>query len=224
MKNPAKIRPKNAPKTALLREFWRALKKYFGARARVRRGPIATPRALAEFLESRASYIAQTALYGYMKTRAGTRFPSLFETPAMVESINIAKWRIWLACLSDLAVYCGVLMRRRANAPDGAIREMLARAAEEAAARAESRETDAGFAEAARKVRARIESADFDALGDDESAFTESPEALLYWAPIADELKAHDAEIVRNSVRFRWQEIRRELRKYLRAEEVAAAL
>ncbi|MGR3915084.1 MAG: esterase, partial [Gammaproteobacteria bacterium] len=184
-----------------------------------------TPQALGEFVESRASYVAQTALYGYMKTRAGTRFPALFEDAAMLESINIAKWRIWLACLSDLAVYCGVLLRLRTRAPAARIRAMLARVADEAVARAGA-PADAGadFSAAVREMHARISCADFDALGDDDSAFTESPEALVYWAPIADELKARDAEIIRNSVRFRWQEIRRGLRKRLRAEEVAAGM
>ncbi|MGR3983793.1 MAG: esterase, partial [Gammaproteobacteria bacterium] len=204
---------------------WRALKKYTGAGQRAKTGPLDTPQALGEFVESRASYIAQTALYGYMKTRAGTRFPALFENAAMLESINIAKWRIWLACLSDLAVYCGVLLRLRTRAPVERIRAMLAQVADEAVARAGAPgDAGADFAAAVREMRARIERADFDALGDDDSAFTESPEALVYWAPIADELKAQDAEIIRNSVRFRWQEIRRVLRKRLRAEEVMAGM
>ena len=39
-------------------------------------------------------------------------------------------------------------------------------------------------------------------------------------APVVDELKEFDEPIVLNSVRFRWQEVRRELRKALDAEAV----
>ena len=56
---------------------------------------------------------------------------------------------------------------------------------------------------------------DWRAVDDDESEFSASPEALVRHAPIIPELMALDEEIVRNSVRFRWQEVRRELRAKL---------
>jgi hypothetical protein len=43
---------------------------------------------------------------------------------------------------------------------------------------------------------------------------------LVYWAPIVDELKVLDEAIVRNSIRFRWQAPRRELRKALQAQQL----
>lgn len=203
---------------------WGLLKRYLGLGGRAGAAALDTPGALGEFLDSRAGHVAQTTLYGYLKTRAGTRFPELFEDPAMLASINIAKWHLWLACLSDVAVYSGVLMRRRTGLPVEAVREMLgqvvARTLDECGA---GQEAGDGFAAAAGRVRGRIAHCDLDALLDDDSAFTESPRALLYWAPVVDELKRRDAEIVRNSVRFRWQEVRRDLRRRLRAHRVAAA-
>ena len=76
------------------------------------------------------------------------------------------------------------------------------------------------FAEGAETVRDRLSRCDWHALDDDESEFTASPEALVRHAPIIPELMALDEEIVRNSVRFRWQEIRRELRATLDADAV----
>ncbi|MGH8707030.1 MAG: hypothetical protein ACREVD_03110, partial [Burkholderiales bacterium] len=70
------------------------------------------------FLQSRASHVAQMTLYGYLRTRAGTRFPELFDNDAFVASINIAKWHVWLACLSDLAVHAGGLLRRAGASAD----------------------------------------------------------------------------------------------------------
>ena len=46
--------------------------------------------SLAIFLNTRASHVAQTSLYGYLRTRAGTRFPEMFENPDILKSINIA--------------------------------------------------------------------------------------------------------------------------------------
>ena len=76
------------------------------------------------------------------------------------------------------------------------------------------------FAEEAQAVRDRLRGCDWHALADDETAFTASPGALVRHAPIIPELMALDEEIVRNSVRFRWQEIRRELRATLDADAV----
>ena len=71
-------------------------------------------------------------------------------------------------------------------------------------------------------MRARLRLCDWSAQTDDAGPFSESPAALVYWAPIADELKVHDEEIVRNSVRYRWQEIRQQLRLMLDARSVLA--
>ncbi|HEU5338670.1 MAG TPA: hypothetical protein VFU39_05215, partial [Sulfuricaulis sp.] len=81
---------------------------------------------------------------------------------------------------------------------------------------------DAGgeFAVYASQVQARLASCDWARVTDDEKAFSESPSALMRWAPVVENLKELDEEIVRNSVRFRWQEIRRELRRQLDSEAV----
>ena len=111
------------------------LKRYFGLGDKPSRQPITTPAALQEFLTARASHVAQTALYGYLKTRAGTRFPELFDDPKMGESIAIAKWQIWLACLSDLAIYAGVLLSREDAVTVDKIRVLLINLVGEAVSR-----------------------------------------------------------------------------------------
>ena len=50
----------------------------------------------------------------------------------------------------------------------------------------------------------------------------ESPAALVRWAPIADKLKKFDSEIVENSVKFAWRDIREQFNKRLDAAAVAA--
>jgi hypothetical protein len=51
--------------------------------------------------------------------------------------------------------------------------------------------------------------------------FSESPAALVRWAPIAPELKQFDQEIVENSIKFKWRDVRRDLGKRLDAAAVA---
>ena len=90
-----------------LHRLWATLRSYLGLGREALAGPIGTPESLARFLDERSSFIAQTSLYGYLQTRAGMRYPELVDDDSFVASINVAKWHLWLDCLSDLAVYAG---------------------------------------------------------------------------------------------------------------------
>lgn len=206
-------------------DLWGSLGDYVGMGRPQRRAAIIDRAGLQAFLESRASFVAQTSLYGYLRTRAGMRYPELFDDDRFVLSINIAKWHVWLASLSDLAIYAGGLIARRSQAP-AADAGRLINACVEAILDKTGLPADAGeeFASHAGRVRARIALCDWATIQDDDSPFAESPLALVRWAPIVDDLKRLDEAIVLNSVRFRWQEVRRHLRRDLDAERVLANL
>ena len=206
-----------------LRQGLSVLAEYLGARRAGRRRTLTAPAELKRFLDTRASHIAQTTLYGYFRTRAGTRYPVLFDDDAFVVLINRAKWQMWLACLSDLAVFAGGLLALGSRAGPPAAGELVQRLVEEILERTGTPDGSGPlFAEGAEAVRERLRRCEWHALADDESAFTASPDALVRHAPIMPELMALDEEIVRNSVRFKWQEIRRELRAKLDADAVLA--
>ena len=203
---------------------WRTAVKYVGFGAGVRRGAIVDGCTLSDFLDSRASHVAQTSLYGYLKTRSGTRFPQLFEHSEYLKSINIAKWQVWLAALSDIAIYAGGLIHRRSSASEEDVGRIVSRVINDIFARTGiPDEAGPDFVTQIQRVKARIASCDWASIEDDESAFSSSPAALIEWAPVIDEFKQRDNEIVRNSVRFRWIEVRRSLRADLKAEELVAA-
>ena len=203
--------------------FFATLRQYFGVGNRVQREPIRDPQALRVFVDSRASFIAQTSLYGYMRTRAGQRYPELFDNDGFVELLNAAKWRMWLACLSDLGAYAGGLLASR-GMPEERVGMLMRRLVDQALdAAGVPDEADEGFPEHAAQVRARIALTPWSRIGDDEGCFHESPEALVRHAPIVKTLMELDADIVRNSVRFHWQEVRRDLRELLDAAAVDAA-
>lgn len=198
------------------RDLLALVREYLGIGRRRRSEPVVDRDGLRRFLETRASFVAQTSLYGYLRTRAGLRYPELFHDERFVASINIAKWQIWLACLSDISVYAGGLIVR--DAPGTAaevgrlMRDVVSAILDEIGT-----PHDAGpaFAAGRDEVLARLASCDWLEVTDDDAVFTESPPALVRWAPIVDEMKRLDAPIVLNSVRFRWQEVRRDLRQSL---------
>lgn len=187
-----------------------------------REEPIRDAAALRQFLQTRASHVAQMTLYGYLRTRAGTRFPELFENDAFAASLNIAKWHVWLACLADLAVHAGTVLRRNSIAAEE-VAALIQRLVDEILDET-GIPPDAGpeYAAHAQRVRARLALCGWSAQASDEDAFVESPTALVYWAPVVDDLKALDEAIVRNSIRYRWHEVRRDLHKNLDAAAVMA--
>jgi len=190
-------------------------------RRRRRSEPIVDRAGFRRFLHTRSNYVAQHSLYGYLRTRLGIRFPEMFNNDDFVRSINIAKWHVWLACLSDLAVYAGGLTLQRTHAPVADVARLVSETVEGILDEVGHPE-EAGdqFAEHAGRVRARLALCDWKSVHDDDSAFIESPSALVRWSPVTEELKVLDEEIVKNSIRFRWQEIRRALRDVLDAARV----
>ncbi len=187
------------------------------------RHPIATTAELRHFVATRAAVIAQKTLYGYLRTRIGTRYPEAFKEPDFARSIDIAKLHVFAACLSDLAIHavaCALVDPRI----EDATRRTLAMACLRAGLDDNAGSFVAGFSrtEAENAHEIRIAGVDWARATASRESFATSPAALVRWAPIAPELKKYDVEIVENSVRFAWQEIRVDLGRRLDAGAIAA--
>ena len=57
------------------------------------------------FIHERSAHVTQTTLYGYVKTRIGSRYAMMFEDKVFSESINIAKWNIYMSAISDFTLF-----------------------------------------------------------------------------------------------------------------------
>ena len=66
---------------------------------------ISSKEDLQNFVQERSAHVTQTTLYGYLKTRIGTRYAIMVEDEKFSESINIAKWNIYVTAISDLTFY-----------------------------------------------------------------------------------------------------------------------
>lgn len=187
-----------------------------------RREPlIESPEALRRFVEQRAKFIAQTTLYGYIKTRIGTRFALMFEDKLFVKSVNMAKWEVYIACLSDLTIHAAASVGRTTGASPGDISNLAIHIVEETLGAEEiPDERPQGFDDAREAFRTRAHGTNWIEVDDSEGPFGRSTRALVEWAPIAPELKKFDGGIVVNSMRFKWKHVRDELRGLLRSEEI----
>ena len=189
--------------------MWAALLSRFR-----RPAPVGDAAALADFVARHSAHAAQSALYGYIKTRAGFEYFRLFEDEDFLRSVNIAKWNIFAACAGDLAVFCGAHLHCRLSAPP----EKVAATVEDALSQVFAENAappDAGpdYARLMEAEMIRVKNTPWESATDDESCFARSPDALVHWAPIEDSLKSRDAEIVRNSLSFRWKEVRDKFRR-----------
>ena len=181
--------------------------------------------AVADFVGRHSAHAAQSALYGYLKTRAGFEYFRLFDDAGFLRSVNIAKWNIYAACAGDLAVFCGAHLHHRVRAPADKVAPFM----EAVIVRVFAQDPEpSGAGEAyprlADEAQARVRNAPWAQVADDESAFVRSPPALVHWAPVADSLKVHDAPVVENSISFMWKETRDKFRRQADADALRRAM
>lgn len=185
------------------------------------KSPIDTLEKTGFFVHTRAAYVAQTSLYGYLKTRMGTKFRDMFNDDEYVKSINFAKWRVYGACLSDLTVFVTANIAQEAKLDrEDAVK--LAKHIFQFCIHETYKDCeDATLAVSLTNAfHERAESVIWANAAIGESAFSKSPKDLIAFAPIADELKRFDEKIVRNSIRFRWRDVRSQMRKRLHADAI----
>lgn len=168
---------------------------------------------LAEFVGTRSAYVAQTALYGYLKTRMGTQFTRYFEDGVFSESIRGAVEKQFRACLCDLAVFSvGTVDQSSRLTPD-----QSAALAEHCLVEGHKRGLPEGGGQAVPadvldQFKNRLTHTDWSKEWEGRLAFARSEAALIQNAPVIEQYKKEDEEIVTNSIRFRWRDIREQLR------------
>ena len=60
---------------------------------------------LQKFIQQRSAHVTQNTLYGYLKTRMGHKFTIMVDDEVFSQSINLAKWNIYMVALADCTFY-----------------------------------------------------------------------------------------------------------------------
>ena len=83
---------------------WHDFKTYLFAmfKAFVPKGKISNLDELETFIQTKSAWVSQVTLYGYLKTRMGTRYVLHFENDQFMGSVNLAKWNMYSVALQDL--------------------------------------------------------------------------------------------------------------------------
>ena len=164
---------------------------------------------LQKFIQQRSAHVTQNTLYGYLKTRMGHKFTLMVDDEAFSQSINLAKWNIYMVALADCTFYTFSYLMNEKNLKDNDCSKIFLNIIEKEKDNGLSNEI---FEKAKKEFLLRLKEVDFKKYYLEEP-FQDSCYALYHWSPIADELKTLDKKIVLNSMRLKWNLIDDEFRK-----------
>ena len=163
---------------------------------------------LQNFIQERSAHVTQTTLYGYLKTRIGTRYVLMLDDEKYSESINIAKWNIYVEAISDLTLYVFSYLTDQKNLKQNDAKEVFTNIVTEEIKNG----LDEKISENAKNnFNSRLASINWNKFYL-EKPFKNSGLALYNWSPIADDLKVLDKEIVLNSIMLKWNLVENEFK------------
>ena len=163
---------------------------------------------LENFVQERSAHVAQTTLYGYLKTRIGTRYALMVEDEKFTESINIAKWNIYVAAISDLTFYVFSYLIDKKNLKENDSEKIFLSILDKEFKNGLDKKI---FENAKNEFIVKAKNINWHNYHL-SNPFKESGLALYKWSPIADELKVLDKEIVLNSIMLKWNLVENEFK------------
>ena len=167
---------------------------------------------LSEFIQKKSSWVSQVTLYGYLKTRMGTKYVLMFDDEIFLSSINKAKWNIYSIALQDLTFFTFSYLKVNFNYQDTSqSKEIFNKILDDEI----SNKMPLNIVEEAKKsFKERFQNLNWEIYYKD-LPFNQSALSLYKWAPIAEELKSLDRKIVLNSMILKWDIIRNEFEKLI---------
>ena len=162
---------------------------------------------LEDFIQSKSAWVTQVTLYGYLKTRMGTRYVLHFENDEFMASVNLAKWNIYAVALQDLTFFTFSYLKNNSNYQEvDKAKEIFLKILDDET----TNKMPLDIIEQAKKnFNDRLENINWNNYCND-LPFNPSALSLYKWAPIADELKNLDRKIVLNSVILKWDIVKKE--------------
>ena len=162
---------------------------------------------LEEFIQTKSAWVTQVTLYGYLKTRMGTRYVLHFENDKFMGSVNLAKWNMYSVALQDLTFFTFSNLKVNFNYQEMKnAEEIFFKILDDEITNKMPEEI---IEEAKKNFKKRLQNIDWDTYFNN-LPFNQSALSLYEWAPIADNLKTLDRKIVLNSVILKWDVVKKE--------------
>ena len=162
---------------------------------------------LESFIQTKSAWVTQVTLYGYLKTRMGTRYVLHFENDKFMSSVNLAKWNMYSVAIQDLTFFIFSYLKVNSNYQGfEKAEEIFLKILDDEI----SNKMPLDIIEEAKKnFKERLQNINWDTYLNN-LPFNPSALSLYKWAPIADDLKILDRKIVLNSVILKWDVVKKE--------------
>ncbi len=168
---------------------------------------------LEDFIQSKSAWVTQVTLYGYLKTRMGTRYVLHFENDEFMASVNLAKWNIYAVALQDLTFFTFSYLKNNLNYQEvDKAKEIFLKILDDETINKMPLNI---IEEAKKNFNERLQKINWSTYYND-LPFNPSALSLYKWAPIADELKNLDRKIVLNSVILKWDIVKKEFNERIK--------
>ena len=149
-------------------------------------------------------------LYGYLKTRMGTRYVLHFENEKFMGSVNQAKWNIYAVSLQDLTLFTFSYLKVHFNLDEiDKTKDIFFKILDDETTNNMPLDV---IEEEKKNFDERLQNINWDNYYSD-LPFNPSALSLFKWAPIADELKILDRKIVLNSMILKWDIVKKEFKE-----------
>ena len=194
---------------------WNDFKIYLFAlfKAFVPKKKISNLDELEDFIQTKSAWVSQVTLYGYLKTRMGTRYVLHFENDQFMSSVNLAKWNIYSVALQDLTLFIFSFLKVNYNFQEiDKAKEIFLKILDDEISNKMPLEI---IEEAKKSFEERLKNINWDNYYAD-LPFNPSALSLYKWAPIAEELKNLDRKIVLNSVILKWDVVKKEFKERIK--------
>ena len=167
---------------------------------------------LEDFIQSKSAWVTQVTLYGYLKTRMGTRYVLHFDNDEFMRSVNVAKWNIYAMALQDLTFFIFSYLKTNSNYQKiNKAKDIFLNILDDEI----SNKMPNNVMENAKKnFEERLQVIDWSSHHNG-LPFNPSALSLYKWAPIAEELKSLDRKIVLNSMILKWDIVKQEFEKLI---------
>jgi hypothetical protein len=161
------------------------------------------------FIKEKSAFVTQSTLYGYLKTRMGLKQYMMFTDDVFVQSVNKSKWNIFSEAVTDLTFYSVSFLKKKYNIENLDPSKIYENILDNEIRNGLPKDICEKY-----KIKFKEKMKDFNVEEYcKNSPFLNSCNALFHWAPIADELKELDKEIVINSIKNKWMLVVADLEK-----------
>lgn len=208
---------------AALWQLGRWFKRFFVGHRRV---TIRELGALKNAIRADASFLAQGASYSYLRARSGTQADRMFRDAGFAAALNRCKWETYAAAAADLLLLIEYELRPHHRLPPARFAVVLHQLYEEVLAMEAppAHRGGEGWAPDADIFRTRVEDSLRAAPVPLRQVCRNTGRRLMKFAPVTDDIRSGDADMVINNVEFRFIERISALRRIIDVETLSRRL